>query len=104
MGGCRDHRGLGPSLPGGHGGGLHAASARGGARSRALTAPPIGDLVRLARIIPGRTPRADLAGAILARDLPVAGHRLPKGSRLTPEHLEAIGAEPLGRPVTVLLP
>jgi molybdopterin biosynthesis enzyme len=60
--------------------------------------------VRLARISPGRAPRADLVGAVLARDLTVAGLRMPKGSRLTADQLALIGAGPVGGSVTVLLP
>jgi molybdopterin biosynthesis enzyme len=60
--------------------------------------------VRLERIVPGRTPPAGLAGAVLTRDLAVAGLRLPKGTRLTAEHLALVGTAPLGMPVTVLVP
>ena len=60
--------------------------------------------MRLARISPGRTPPAGIAGAILTRDLTVAGLRLPKGTRLTPEHLALIGGAPLVGSCNVLGP
>ena len=60
--------------------------------------------MRLARISPGRTPPAGIAGAILTRDLTVAGLRLPKGTRLTPEHLALIGGAPLVGSCNVLVP
>ena len=61
--------------------------------------------VRLERIVPGRTPPAGLAGAILTRDLTVAGHRLPKGSRLTRGGPRATRPPSRrARPVTVLVP
>jgi len=60
--------------------------------------------VRLETIVPGRAPTAGLAGAILTRDLVVAGQRLSKGTRLTPAQLAAIGDAPPGEPSTVLLP
>lgn len=60
--------------------------------------------MRLERIVPGRTPPDGLAGAILTRDLAVEGGRLPKGRRLTPEHLRAIGRAPLGPAVVAIVP
>jgi molybdopterin biosynthesis enzyme len=60
--------------------------------------------VRLERIVPGRTPPAALAGAILTRDLSIAGRRVAKGTRLTPELLVAIAIEPAGPAATVLIP
>jgi molybdopterin biosynthesis enzyme len=60
--------------------------------------------VRLERIEPGRTPPADLTGAVLTRDLVVAGHRVSKGTVLTGELLAAIASAPPGHAVTVLLP
>ena len=60
--------------------------------------------MRLAKISPGRTPPAAVTGAILTRDLTVAGLRLSKGSRLAPEHLAVIGEAPLNGSVTVLIP
>ena len=56
------------------------------------------------RITPGRRVPARLVGAVLARDLTVAGARWEKGRRLTADDLAALaGAEP-GEPVTVLIP
>jgi molybdopterin biosynthesis enzyme len=60
--------------------------------------------VRLERIVPGRTPPSGLAGAILTRDLTVAGLRVSKGTRLTAGLLERIEAADAGPPVTVLIP
>jgi molybdopterin biosynthesis enzyme len=60
--------------------------------------------VRLERIAPGRPLPPGLAGAVLTRDLGVAGRRLSKGTRLTRADLEAIAVGPPGRPVTVLVP
>jgi molybdopterin biosynthesis enzyme len=59
--------------------------------------------VRLERIVPGRTAKPGLAGAILTRDTTVAGRRLSKGTRLAPGDLAAFAGAPLGRPVNVLL-
>ncbi len=59
--------------------------------------------MRLEQIVPGRTPSPDLTGAILARDLAVAGGRLPKGTRLTREHLAAIESAPPGPAVRVIV-
>ncbi len=59
--------------------------------------------MRLEQIVPGRTPPTDLLGAILTRDLAVAGGRLPKGTRLTPEHLAAIGSAPAGPAIRVIV-
>jgi molybdopterin biosynthesis enzyme len=60
--------------------------------------------LRVERVIPGRRAPARLAGAILTRDLTVAGKRWSKGRRLSAEDLLAVsGAEP-GPPVTVLIP
>ncbi len=60
--------------------------------------------MRLAKVSPGRTPPAALCGAILTRDLGVAGLHLPKGTRLTPEHLALIAAAPLQGSTNVLVP
>jgi molybdopterin biosynthesis enzyme len=60
--------------------------------------------VRLERILPGSVAPADLAGAVLARDLAVPGRRLLKGTRLAPEDLARIAAAPRDRAVTVLVP
>ncbi len=61
--------------------------------------------MRLERLIPGRWPATDLAGAVLARDLVVGGARWPKGRRLSPADLAAFAADPsLGvGPVTVIV-
>lgn len=45
-----------------------------------------------------------LAGAVLARDLTVAGDRWAKGRRLTADDLLALAASDPGDPVTVLVP
>jgi hypothetical protein len=53
------------------------------------------------------TAPADLAGAVLTRDLEVAGERWAKGRRLSPADLVALGwavAVVEGRPITVLIP
>jgi molybdenum cofactor cytidylyltransferase len=62
--------------------------------------------VRLDRIVVGTAPPARLAGAILTRDIEVAGERWTKGRRLSPADLERLArAVPLaGRAITVLLP
>ncbi|MEI7743493.1 MAG: molybdopterin-binding protein [Chloroflexota bacterium] len=54
--------------------------------------------MRLERISPGRAIPAGLAGAILARDLVIAGQRMSKGRRLTAADLEAIAAAPVDDP------
>lgn len=59
--------------------------------------------MRLERIVPGRRPPPGFTGAILTRDLAVAGRRLPKGRRLTAEDLLLVGEAPPGYPVTVLI-
>ena len=59
--------------------------------------------MRLEQIVPGRTPPTDLLGAILTRDLAVAGGRLPKGTRLTPEDLVAIGSAAAGPAIRVIV-
>lgn len=61
-------------------------------------------MARLETLIPGRAAPAGLAGGILARDLVVAGRRIPKGTRLAAADLEAIAAAPGSLPVTVLVP
>ena len=47
--------------------------------------------MRLARIVPGRRPPGELIGAILTRDLVVAGARWSKGRRLSVADLAALG-------------
>ena len=63
--------------------------------------------MRVARINLGTAAPADLAGAVLTRDLEVAGERWAKGRRLSPADLVALGrAVPVveSRPITVLIP
>ncbi|HSO30427.1 MAG TPA: molybdopterin-binding protein [Candidatus Sulfomarinibacteraceae bacterium] len=63
--------------------------------------------MKVARIQPGTTAPATLAGAVLTRDIEVAGERWAKGRRLTPADLERVGRSiPVlaGRPITVLVP
>jgi molybdopterin biosynthesis enzyme len=60
--------------------------------------------VRVERLVPGRRAPAKLVGAVLARDLTVAGERWDKGRRLTADDLQALAAEEPGAPITVLLP
>jgi len=48
--------------------------------------------VRLERIVPGRRPSGDLAGAVLTRDLAVGGARWSKGRRLSGADLDALAA------------
>ena len=59
--------------------------------------------MRVDRITPGRRAPARLAGAVLARDLTVAGRRWKKGRRLSVDDLAALGEAEPGLPVTVLL-
>lgn len=59
--------------------------------------------MRLEQIVPGRTPSPGLTGAILTRDLALSGGRLPKGTRLTSEHLAALASGPLGPAVRVIV-
>jgi len=60
--------------------------------------------VQVLRVTPGRRAPARLVGAILARDLVVAGSRWSKGRRLTAEDLAALTAADPGDPVSVLVP
>ena len=63
--------------------------------------------MRVAHIALGTAAPADLAGAVLTRDLEVAGERWAKGRRLSPADLAALGrAVPVveSRPITVLIP
>jgi hypothetical protein len=63
--------------------------------------------VRVARIILGTAAPATLAGAVLTRDIEVAGERWAKGRLLTAADLERVGrAVPQveRRPITVLIP
>jgi hypothetical protein len=63
--------------------------------------------VRLERIVPGRAPDGGLVGAVLPRDVTVAGRRWAKGRRLTEEDLERLAeapdAFPGGHPLAVLV-
>jgi hypothetical protein len=64
--------------------------------------------VKVARIAPGRRAPQSVTGAVLARDLAVAGERWVKGRRLSAEDLDRLGAAPSGsvvpdEPVTVLV-
>jgi hypothetical protein len=62
--------------------------------------------VRLERLIPGRRPSADLAGAVLTRDIVVGGRRWTKGRRLSAADLHAWAADPspgVG-PIAVIVP
>ncbi len=56
------------------------------------------------RVTPGRRVPARFVGAILARDLTVAGTRWSKGRRLTAEDLTAIASADPGDPVSLLVP
>ena len=60
--------------------------------------------MQVQRVTPGRRSPARLVGAILARDLTVAGQRWSKGRRLTADDLAALAAAEAGDPVTVLVP
>jgi molybdopterin biosynthesis enzyme len=60
--------------------------------------------VRLELIVPGRRSPAALEGAVLTRDLAVAGARWSKGRRLSSADLDALAAALPGLPVTVLVP
>jgi len=63
--------------------------------------------VRVAHIVLGTAAPADLAGAVLTRDIEVAGERWAKGRRLSVADLAALGrVVPVveGRPITVLIP
>ena len=61
--------------------------------------------MRLERLTPGRPPPAELAGAVLARDIVVGGSRWAKGRRLSVADLDAWAGDPsLGvGPVTVIV-
>ena len=63
--------------------------------------------MRVERIRPDSRPRADLAGAVLTRDLRVGGERWQKGRRLSADDLAALAADTSGLPpggVTVAVP
>lgn len=62
--------------------------------------------MRVERILPGSRPESRLVGAVLTRDLRVAGERWPKGRRLSAADLDALAADDAALPaggVTVLL-
>jgi probable molybdopterin binding protein len=62
--------------------------------------------LRVERIQPGSRPNAALAGAVLTRDLRVAGERWPKGRRLSEADLVALNGDAAAMPpdgVTVLV-
>jgi len=59
--------------------------------------------VRVERVAPGRRAPAKLVGAVLTRDLTVAGQHWQKGRRLTAEDLRALAAEEAGPPVSVVI-
>src|SRR6476661_10744731 len=59
--------------------------------------------MRVERVTPGRRVPQRLTGAILTRDLTVAGERWSKGRRLTDTDLAAPAAGDDGPPVTVLI-
>ncbi|MDO8483892.1 MAG: hypothetical protein Q7S35_02965 [Candidatus Limnocylindrales bacterium] len=59
--------------------------------------------MRVERVTPGRRAPARLAGAVLARDLTIAGARWAKGRRLTADDLLALSAADPGDPVSVLV-
>ena len=59
--------------------------------------------MRVERVVPGRSAPARLEGAVLARDLTVAGTRWEKGRRLSGDDLRALAAADPGPPITVLV-
>ena len=64
---------------------------------------PSNEPVRAERVQPGSPISKELTGAILTRDLVVAGQRWSKGRILRAADLEALEGES-GRPITVLMP
>ncbi len=60
--------------------------------------------MRVEHLEPGRPSPAGLVGAVLARDLVVAGRRWAKGRRLTAADLDALAGAAPGRAFTVLVP
>ena len=60
--------------------------------------------MRVERVVPGRRVPGRLAGAVLTRDLEVAGRRWSKGRRLTDEDLAVLGTADAGPAVTLLIP
>ena len=59
--------------------------------------------MRVEQVVPGRSAPGRLEGAVLARDLTVAGQRWDKGRRLSADDLRALAAADQGPPVTVLV-
>ncbi len=59
--------------------------------------------MRVDHLEPGRPAPAGLVGAVLTRDLVVAGVRWVKGRRLSADDVAAFAGEPGGRAVTVLV-
>jgi probable molybdopterin binding protein len=59
--------------------------------------------VRVERVVPGRAAPRRFEGAVLARDLTVAGKRWEKGRRLSADDLLALATAEAGPPVTVLI-
>ena len=59
--------------------------------------------MRVERVAPGRRAPATLVGAVLTRDLTVAGQRWEKGRRLSADDLRALAAEEAGPPVSVVI-
>jgi hypothetical protein len=60
--------------------------------------------MQVQRVVPGRRIPARLAGAILTRDVTIAGRRWSKGRRLSADDLAALMAASPGEPITVLVP
>jgi molybdenum cofactor cytidylyltransferase len=60
--------------------------------------------MRVEHLEPGRPAPAGLVGAVLARDLDVAGARWAKGRRLSAHDLAVLASAPSARSVTVLVP
>lgn len=60
--------------------------------------------MRVVHLEPGRPAPAGLVGAVLTRDIDVAGARWAKGRRLAAADLTALAAAPAGRAITVLVP
>ncbi|MEP6639440.1 MAG: molybdopterin-binding protein [Chloroflexota bacterium] len=60
--------------------------------------------MQIQRVTPGRRTPARLVGAVLTRDLAVAGQRWSKGRRLNADDLAVLAAAEAGDPITVLVP
>ncbi len=60
--------------------------------------------MRVEHLEPGRTAPAGLVGAVLARDIVVAGVRWSKGRRLSEDDLALLASSPTGSALTVLVP